>query len=81
MMSRRNAISMLMSIELMLNAANINLIAFGGYLIKPVMAGQAFAMFVIALAAAETAVGLAIAIRVYQLERHIDADKMNILKL
>jgi len=81
MMVRRNAISMLMSIELMLNAANINLIAFGSYLIKPVMAGQAFAIFVIALAASEAAIGLAIIIRVYQLERHIDADKMTVLKL
>lgn len=81
MMVRRNAISMLMCIELMLNAANLNLIAFGGYLIKPVVAGQAFAMFVIALAAAETAIGLAIIIRVYQSERHIDADKMTSLKL
>lgn len=81
MMTRRNTISLIMSIELMLNAANINFVAFGSYLIKPVIAGQVFAIFVIALAAAETAVGLAIAIRVYQTQRHIDADKMNILKL
>lgn len=80
MMVRRNTIAMLMSIELMLNAANINLIAFSGYLKNPAISGQAFAMFVIGLAAAETAVGLAIAIRVYQTERHIDADKMTVLK-
>ena len=80
MMVRRNVIAMLMSIELMLNAANINLIAFSGYLKTPAISGQAFAMFVIGLAAAETAIGLAIAIRVYQTERHIDADKMTVLK-
>ena len=66
MMIRRSAIGMLLSIELMLNAANINLVAFGSYLKMPVIAGQIFAIFVITLAAAEAAIGLAIVINIYR---------------
>ena len=81
MMTRRSAIGMLLSIELMLNAANINLVAFGSYLKQPSIAGQIFAIFVITLAAAEAAVGLAIVINIYRLEQHIDADKVTAMKL
>ena len=81
MMVRRSAIGMLLSIELMLNAANINLVAFGAYLKQPSIAGQVFAIFVITLAAAEAAVGLAIVINIYRLEQHIDADKVTAMKL
>lgn len=81
MMTRRSAIGMLISIELMLNAANINLVAFGSYLKLPSIAGQVFAVFVITLAAAEAAVGLAIVINIYRLEQHIDADKITAMKL
>lgn len=80
MMVRRSAIGMLMSVELMLNAANINLIAFGSYLRLPTIAGQVFAIFVITLAAAEAAIGLAIVINIYRLEQHIDADKISVMK-
>ena len=82
MMTRRNAIAMLMSIELMLNAANINLVAFSGYLknSNPPLGGQIFALFVIAVAAAEAAVGLAIVINVYRTVRHINADEINLMK-
>ncbi len=80
MMTRRSAIGMLLSIELMLNAANINLVAFGSYLQMPTIAGQVFAIFVITLAAAEAAVGLAIVINIYRLEQHIDADKISVMK-
>ena len=80
MMVRRSAIGMLISIELMLNAANINLVAFGSYLKQPSIAGQVFAIFVITLAAAEAAVGLAIVINIYRLEQHIDADKVTAMK-
>ncbi len=86
MMTRRNAISMLMSIELMLNAANINLVAFSGYLRDPanstsaLLSGQIFALFVIAIAAAEAAIGLAIVINVYRTVRHINADEINLMK-
>ncbi|MHB9035860.1 MAG: NADH-quinone oxidoreductase subunit NuoK [Armatimonadota bacterium] len=81
MMVRRSAIGMLLSIELMLNAANINLVAFGSYLKLPVIAGQVFAVFVITLAAAEAAVGLAIVINIYRNEQHIDADKISAMKM
>lgn len=80
MMTRRNAIALLMSIELMLNAANINLVAFSAYLATPRLVGQVFALFVIAVAAAEAAVGLAIVINVYRTVRHINADKINMMK-
>ena len=81
MMVRRSAIGMLLSIELMLNAANINLVAFGQYLKLPVITGQIFTIFVITLAAAEAAVGLAIVINIYRIEQHIDADKINSMKM
>jgi NADH-quinone oxidoreductase subunit K len=81
MMVRRSAIGMLLSVELMLNAANINLVAFGSYLKLPVISGQVFAIFVITLAAAEAAIGLAIVINVYRSEQHIDADKIQAMKM
>ncbi len=81
MMVRRSAVGMLLSIELMLNAANINLIAFGSYLKEPAIAGQVFAVFVITLAAAEAAVGLAIVINIFRHEQHVDADKISSLKM
>ncbi len=81
MMVRRSAIGMLISIELMLNAANLNLVAFGSYLRQPTIAGQVFAIFVITLAAAEAAIGLAIIINIYRLELHIEADKITSMKL
>ncbi|MBI2843506.1 MAG: NADH-quinone oxidoreductase subunit NuoK [Armatimonadetes bacterium] len=80
MMTRRNAIALLMSIELMLNAANINLVAFSGYLTEHTLVGQVFALFVITIAAAEAAVGLAIVINVYRTVQHINADEINIMK-
>lgn len=79
-MTRRNAIAMLMSVELMLNAANINLVAFSGYLKGHTLVGQVFALFVIAIAAAESAVGLAIIINVYRAAKHVDADEINLMK-
>ncbi len=81
LMIRRSAIGMLLSIELMLNAANINLVAFGSYLKLPSIAGQVFAVFVITLAAAEAAVGLAIVINIYRQQQHIDADKFTAMKM
>ena len=91
MMTRRNAIALLMSIELLLNSANINLVAFSSYLrqntaavagrsVDLALSGQIFALFVIALAAAEAAVGLAIVINVYRTVRHINADEINLMK-
>ncbi len=79
-LSRRNAISILMGIELMLNAANINLVAFGRFFQPLVLTGHIFAVFVITVAAAEAAVGLAIIISAYRNIEHINVDDMNVLK-
>jgi NADH-quinone oxidoreductase subunit K len=83
-LSRKNAIVVLMSIEIMLNAANINLVAFSSYHTAlhgiPDASGQVFALFSIAIAAAEVAVGLAIILSVYRRYQTIDVDKINILR-
>lgn len=76
---RRNVLIQLMSIELMLNAVNLTLIAFNRYL-PANHAGQLFAFFVIAVAAAEAAVGLAIVISLYRLKKSVYADEANLLK-
>ena len=68
-LARRNAISMLMSIELMLNAVNLSAIAFGAFVPELVGQGTAFALLVIAVAAAEATVGLAIVIAIYRNRR------------
>lgn len=78
---RTNAIAILMSIELMLNAVNINLVAFSRHAatVEPVR-GQVFAVFVMTLAAAEVAIGLAILLAVVRRRREIDINKFNIMK-
>lgn len=75
---RRNFIIVLMSVEIMLNAANVNLVAFSHYLES--MAGQLAALFVIAIAAGEAAVGLAIIIVVFRGNVSTNVDQINILK-
>lgn len=79
-LSRKNAIAILMGVELMLNSANINLVAFARHMHPEVLTGHIFAIFVITIAAAEAAVGLAIIISVYRNIEHINADKMNLMK-
>ena len=81
-LGRRNAIAVLMGIELMLNAANINLIAFWRFGVTPVdnVDGQVFAIFVMAVAAAEVAVGLALIISVYRNRKTLNLDELDILK-
>ena len=75
---RRNFIIVLMSVEIMLNAANINLVAFSHYLNS--MVGQLSALFIIAVAAAEAAVGLAIIIVIFRGKMATNVDQINILK-
>ena len=75
---RRNALIVLMSVELMLNAANLTLLAFARA--RHDMKGQALAMLVIALAAAEAAVGLAIVVGVFRSTRHANVDRLTTLK-
>lgn len=77
---RRNIVGILMSIELMLNAVNINLVAFSRFTSLDPVTGQVFAIFVIALAAAAVAVGLAIVIALYRSRKSVWADEFNLLK-
>ncbi len=79
-LSRRNAIGILMSIELMLNAANINLVTFWRYVKPQAMAGQVFAIMVYTVAAAEAAVGLALFIALYRNRDTIVVEDINLLK-
>ena len=76
----RNAIVVLMSIELMLNAVNINLMAFSSYLDGNLIRGQVFAVFVITVAAAEAAVGLAILLSLYRNRITVDMERFNLLR-
>jgi NADH:ubiquinone oxidoreductase subunit K len=79
-LARRNAVAILMSIELMLNAVNINLVAFWRYLAPGALNGQVFAVFVFAVAAAEAAVGLALIISIYRNRQTVIAEDVNMLK-
>ncbi len=75
---RKNGVLVLMSIELILNSVNINLVAFGAF--NDDISGQVFALFVIAVAAAEVGVGLAIVLLIYRNRRSIDVAEANLLK-
>ena len=79
LLTRRNAVNVLMAIELILNAANVNLVAFSRYAAGN-LCGQVFAVFVIVVAAAEVAVGLAIVLTLYRLRRTPNLDDATILK-
>ena len=77
---RRNAVAILMAVELMLNAVNINLIAFWRYLTPEKSSGQAWAVFVLTVAAAEAAVGLALIISIYRSRDTVIAEDMDLMK-
>lgn len=77
---RRNAVAILMAVELMLNAVNINLIAFWRYLTPEKSSGQAWAVFVLTVAAAEAAVGLALIISIYRSRDSVIAEDMDLMK-
>jgi NADH:ubiquinone oxidoreductase subunit K len=79
-LARRNAVLVLMAIELMLNAVNVNLVAFSQFLRDAVLTGQVFALFVITVAAAEVGIGLAIVILIYRNRETINVDEVNLLK-
>lgn len=79
-LTKRNAVMVLLCIELMLNAVNINLVAFAKYGLAPGMTGQIFALFTITVAAAEAAVGLAILISLYRNRVTTDVNEINIMK-
>jgi NADH-quinone oxidoreductase subunit K len=79
LLTRRNAVNVLMAIELILNAANVNLVAFSRYATGN-MGGQLFGVFVIVVAASEVAVALAIVLTLYRLRRTPNLDEADILK-
>jgi len=77
LLTKRNVTAILMSMELMLNAVNINLIAFSRFITPEAMTGQVFAIFTITIAAAELAVGLALVFRIYHDRNTVDAEQLN----
>ena len=79
-LTRRNAVIILMCIELMLNAVNITMVAFSHYIVPLLLTGQIFAIFIIVVAAAGVAVGLAIILAIYRGLETIDATKINLMK-
>jgi len=80
-LARRNAIGVLMSVELMLNAVNINLVAFWRYVTPALVTGPMFTIFVIAVAAAEAAVGLALVIAIYRSRDTVNVEEVDLMKL
>jgi NADH:ubiquinone oxidoreductase subunit K len=79
-LAKRSAIVILMCVELMLNAVNIAMVAFSRYVVPLQLTGQVFAIFIIVVAAAEAAVGLAIIIAIYRHRETIDATQIDLMK-
>ncbi len=80
-LAKRNAVGILMGIELMMNAVNLTLVAFARFVVSPrPIDGQVFALFIITVAAAEAAVALALAVAIYRQRETIDVDRINLLK-
>ena len=79
-LTKRNAVIVLMCIELMLNAVNITMVAFSRFIVPELLTGQVFAIFIIVVAAAEVAVGLAIILAIYRGLVDIDVTKINLMK-
>lgn len=79
-LSRRNAIAVLMGVELILNAVNINLVAFNRFIVPAAVNGQIFALFVLAVAAAEAAVGLALIIAIYRTRDTVNLEDADLMK-
>ncbi len=77
---RRNMVLILLSVELMLNAVNINLIAFESYLVTPEAVGQIFAIFVITVAAAEVGIGLAIVLMIFRNRKSANVDDLSLMR-
>ena len=77
---RRNMVLILLSVELMLNAVNINLVAFESYLVTPEAIGQVFAIFVITVAAAEVGIGLAIVLMIFRNRKSANVDDLSLMR-
>ncbi len=80
-LTRRNAVMVLLSVELMLAAVNINFVAFDRFVADQLAGGQIFALFVIAVAAAEVGIGLAIILLIFRNRRSANVDELDLLKL
>ena len=81
LVTKRNAMRLVFAVEILVNAANVNFIAFNHYVAQPgTLAGQVFSIFVIVLAAAEAAIGLAIVLAIYQTFKTIDVQETDLLK-
>ena len=78
--TRRNAVLVLASVELMLASVNINLVAFDVYLRDSAHAGQVFSLFIIALAAAEVGIGIAIVLMIYRNRQSVDPDELRLMR-
>ncbi len=79
-LAKRNAVVILMSIEIMLNAVNISMAAFSRYIAPTMLTGQVFVIFILVVAAAEAAVGLAIIISIYRNRETIETNKIDLMK-
>lgn len=79
-LSRRNAIVILMCIEIMLNAVNLTMVAFSRYVTPAQLTGQVFAIFIMTVAAAEAALGLAIILALYRSRQKVDVKEINLMK-
>jgi len=79
-LAKRNAVVILMSIELMLNAVNIAMVAFSRFIVPVLLTGQVFAIFIVVVAAAEAAVGIAIIMAIYRSRETIDVTKIDLMK-
>ena len=77
---RKNVVLILLSVELMLNAVNINLVAFESYLVTSEAVGQVFAIFVITVAAAEVGIGLAIVLMIFRNRRSANVDELSLMR-
>ena len=80
LLARRNAILLLISVELMLNAVNVNFMAFSRYITPKAATGQIYTLFAVAIGACEIGVGLAIVLTIYRSRHTLDVDKYNLLK-
>ena len=79
-LAKRHAVAILMSIEIMLNAVNISMVAFSRWIVPADLTGQVFAIFIIVVAAAEAAVGLAIIMAIYRARDSVQVDSIDLLK-
>lgn len=80
LLARRNAVMVLLAVELMLAAVTINFVVFGAFLSDGLLAGQVFALFVITVAAAEVGIGLAIVLMIFRNRRSANVDELDLMK-